>query len=421
MTPIPRMLRVRQQFPRPTPLDIPRTLAAEFEKLRARIQPGTRIAIGVGSRGIANLAEIVQTVVTLVRAAGATPFLIPAMGSHGGATPEGQIGVLAEYGITEKTMGAPIHASMEVRQVGTTAEGVKVWCSTEALEADGILVVNRIKPHTDFFGDLGSGLLKMCVIGIGKHAGALAMHRAASRLGHERVIRAMARILLDTTPVIGGIGILENQHHDTARLVAVPAADLESAEDGLLRQARDWMPRLPFDEIDLLILDRIGKNISGAGMDPNVVGRSVQGYSSSLMREGRPAPFIRRIFVRGLTPETHGNAIGIGLADVTTTRLVREVDHQATYINALTALTHQCAKIPIHFETDREAIERMLQTLAIDDTTQARIVRIADTLSPADMQISEPLARELSGFPHIEVLRHPGDIEFDSHGNLEAL
>lgn len=421
MTPIPRMLRVRQQFPRPTPLDIPRTLAAEFDRIRGQIQPGARIAIGVGSRGIANLAEIVQTVVSLVRAAGATPFLIPAMGSHGGATPEGQIGVLAEYGITEKAMGAPIHASMEVRQVGTTTDGVKVWCSTEALGANGILVINRIKPHTDFFGDLGSGLLKMCVIGIGKHAGALAMHRAASRLGHERVIRAMARILLDTTPVIGGIGILENQHHDTARLVAVPAAELESAEDGLLRQARDWMPRLPFDEIDLLILDRIGKNISGAGMDPNVVGRSVQGYSSSLMREGRPAPFIRRIFVRGLTPETHGNAIGIGLADVTTSRLVREIDQQATYINALTALTHQCAKIPIHFETDREAIERMLQTLAIDDTTQARIVRIADTLSPADMQISEPLAQELPRFPHIAVLRHANDIQFDPQGNLEAL
>lgn len=421
MTPIPRMLRVRQQFPRPTPLDIPRTLALEFEKVRDRIRPGSCIALGVGSRGIANLAEIVRTTVALVRAAGATPFLIPAMGSHGGATPEGQIGVLAEYGITEEAMGAPIRASMEVRQVGTTADGVKVWCSTEAFGADGILVINRIKPHTDFFGDLGSGLLKMCVIGIGKHAGALAMHRAASRLGHERIIRAMARVLLDTTPVIGGIGILENQHHDTARLVAVPAAEMESAEDELLRQARDWMPRLPFDEVDLLILDRIGKNISGAGMDPNVVGRSVQGYSSSLMREGRPAPFIRRIFVRGLTPETHGNAIGIGLADVTTTRLVREIDHQSTYINALTALTHQCAKIPIHFESDREAIERMLQTLAIDDTTQARVVRIADTLSPADMEISEPLAAELARFPHIETLRSAAPVAFDDQGNLGPL
>jgi hypothetical protein len=412
------MLRVRQQFPRPAPIDIPCTLATEFGKLKGSIRPGARIAVGVGSRGIANLATIVRSVVDLLRSVGAVPFLIPAMGSHGGATAEGQIGVLAEYGVTEASMGVPIRASMEVQQVGTTEDGVVVWCSTEALKADGILVINRIKPHTDFFGDLGSGLFKMCVIGIGKHAGALAMHRAASRVGHERVIRSMGRVLLATTPILGGIGILENQHHDTARLVAVPAAELEAAEDGLLKQARDWMPRIPFEEVDLLILDRIGKNISGAGMDPNVVGRSVQGYSSSLMREGRPAPFIRRIFVRGLTPETHGNAIGIGLADVTTTRLVQEIDHKATYINALTALTHQCAKIPIHFETDREAIERMLQTLAIDDTTQARIVRISDTLSPGDMEISEPLAAELGRFPQIEILQEAAAVQFDPHGNL---
>jgi len=413
-----RMLRARQRFPRPAPIDIPCTLAIEFSKLKGAIRPGARIAVGVGSRGIANLATIVRTVVDLLRSVGAVPFLIPAMGSHGGATAEGQIGVLAEYGVTEASMGVPIRASMEVQPVGTTEDGVVVWCSTEALKADGILVINRIKPHTDFFGDLGSGLLKMCVIGIGKHAGALAMHRAASRVGHERVIRSMGRVLLTTTPILGGIGILENQHHDTARLVAVPAAELEAAEDGLLKQARDWMPRIPFEEVDLLILDRIGKNISGAGMDPNVVGRSVQGYSSGLMREGRPAPFIRRIFVRGLTPETHGNAIGIGLADVTTTRLVQEIDHKATYINALTALTHQCAKIPIHFETDREAIERMLQTLAIDDTTQARIVRISDTLSPGDMEISEPLAAELGRFPQIEILQEAAAVQFDPHGNL---
>src|SRR5205823_2668169 len=199
---------------------------------------------------------------------------------------------------------------------------------------------------------LGSGLLKMCVIGLGKRAGATAMHIAASRLGHERVIRGMASLLLRAAPVLGGVAILENQFHETARLVVLPREEMEAAEDSLLADARALMPLLPFEEIDLLIVDRLGKNISGAGMDPNVIGRGVQGYSSALAREGRSAPFIRRIFVRDLTQETHGNAIGIGLADVTTTRLVRAMDARATSINALTALTPQCAKVPIHFDTD---------------------------------------------------------------------
>ncbi len=421
MTPIPRLLRVRQEFPHPPPLDLLGTLSKEFQKLRPRIQPGARIAVGVGSRGIANLAAIVSALLGLLRDAGARPFILPAMGSHGGATPEGQIGLLAGYGITEQSMGVPVLGSLDVRQVGATAHGAPVWCSVEALGADGILVVNRIKPHTDFFGALGSGLIKMCVIGLGKHAGALAMHRAASRWGHEPVIREMASVVLEKAPVLGGIAILENQHHETARLVAVPREALESAEDQLLQEARAMMPLLPFDEIDLLILDTIGKNISGAGMDPNVVGRGVQGYSSALMREGRPSPFIRRIFVREITPESHGNAIGIGLADVTTTRLVRSMDASVTNINALTALTHQCAKVPIHFDTDREAIERILNTLAIDNTAQARIVRIRDTLSTADMEVSESLLPAISGRPGMVILSDACDVAFDNEGNLPPL
>lgn len=421
MTTIPRMLRVRQRFPRPIPPDIPRTLATEMGKLLRGIRPGARIAIGVGSRGIAGLAEIVRESVASVRTAGAEPFLIPAMGSHGGATPEGQAALLAEYGVTEATAGARIYPSMEARIVGTTEDGADVWCGVEALGADGIILINRVKPHTDFSGELGSGLLKMCVIGMGKHAGALSMHRAASRLGHEHVIRSMARVLVARTPVLGGIAILENQHHETARLVAVRAAEMEATEHLLLREARDLLPRLPFDEIDLLIIDRIGKNISGTGMDPNVVGRGVQGYSSDLQRDGRPSPFIRRIFVRGLSPETHGNAIGIGLADATTDRLVRAIDRRVTYLNSLTALTPQCAKIPLHFGSDREAIERMLQSLALVDPATARLVRIADTLSPADLEISEPVAAELGRFPHIEVLRPAAAVAFDEEGNLGPL
>jgi hypothetical protein len=340
------------------------------------------------------------------------------MGSHGGATAEGQRGVLATYDITEQSMGVPIHASMDVRQVGESGEGVPVFCSSEALIADAIIVVNRIKPHTDFYGQIGSGLLKMCVIGLGKRAGAAAMHRAASRIGHERAIRGMAKVLIEKTPVIGGVAILENQFHETARLVAVPRTEMETAEEALLVEARALMPLLPFEEIDLLIVDWLGKNISGSGMDPNVTNRWVQGYIGSLMREGQPAPFIRRIFVRDLTPESHGNAIGIGLADVTTTRLVKEMDTRITNINALTSLTPQTAKIPIAFDSDREAIERTLATLAIDAVQDTRVVRIESTLSLTEMDVSESLWREVQGRPGLSVIGPVRELEFDSEGLL---
>jgi hypothetical protein len=414
----PRLLRIRQNFPRTSAVDVRAELRREFAKLRSGLQVGARIGVGVGSRGITNLQAIIAGVLDELRTAGTRPFIIPAMGSHGGATPEGQRDVLATYGITEQSMGVPIHASLDVRQVGTSADGAPVFCSVEALFADGILLVNRIKPHTDFYGQLGSGLLKMCVIGLGKRTGAAAMHSAASRIGHERAIRGMANVLIAHAPIVGGIAILENQFHETARLVAVPRAEMETAEDGLLSEARALMPLLPFDEIDLLIVDRLGKNISGSGMDPNVTNRWVQGYVGSLVRNGHPAPFIRRIFVRDLTPESHGNAIGIGLADVTTTRLVKEMDTRATNINALTALTPQTAKIPIAFDTDREAIERTLATLAIDDVQTARVVRIESTLSLTEMDVSESLWAEVKTRPELIMLREPRDLEFDEEGIL---
>lgn len=414
----PRLLRVRQDFPRPAPLDVTAAVAAEFSKLRPQVRRGARIAIGVGSRGITNLASIVAAVIAQLRAAGAQPFIIPAMGSHGGATPEGQRDVLATYGITEQAMGVPIHASLEVRQVGTSADGVPVYCSVEALIADGIVVVNRIKPHTDFHGQLGSGLLKMCVIGLGKQKGALAMHSAATRIGHERAIRGMAKVLVKGTPMLGGFAILENQFHDTARIVAVPRGEMEPAEPALLEEARALLPLLPFAEIDLLIVDRLGKNISGSGMDPNVTNRWVQGYLSSLVRDSQPAPFIRRIFVRDLTPETHGNAIGIGLADVTTTRLVRAMDTRVTNINALTSLTPQTAKIPIAFDSDREAIARTLATLALDDVRTARVARIESTLALAELEVSETLWQGRLPHAALTALGEPRAMRFSADGDF---
>jgi hypothetical protein len=258
----------------------------------------------------------------------------------------------------------------------------------------------------------------MCVIGLGKRAGATAMHIAASRAGHERVIRGMAGVLLREAPLLGGVAILENQFHETARLVVLPREEMENGEGPLVAEARSLLALLPFEEIDLLIVDRIGKNISGVGMDSNVIGREVQGYSSALMREGRPAPFIRRIFVRDLTPETRGNAIGIGLADVTTTRLVRAMDHRVTSINALTALTPQSAKIPIYFDTDREVIDLTLTSLAMPDARAARVVRIADTLTLSEMEVSEALWREKSSGAQLSATSEPYEMQFDAHDNL---
>ena len=418
MNPFPRFLRVRQNFPATTPPDIEATIAAEFAKLLPHLRPDARIAVGVGSRGITRLADIIAAVLAQLRSAGAQPFIIPAMGSHGGATPDGQREVLASYGVTESAMGAPILASLETRQIGVTSEGVPVFCSTDALEADGIVLVNRIKPHTDFFGALGSGLVKMSVIGLGKRDGATAMHHAAMHHGYERVIRSMAAVMLRSAPVLAGVAILENQFHDTARLIALPRGEIEAAEDVLLAESRTLMPLLPFEEMDLLIVDRIGKNISGAGMDPNVTGRSIHGYSSMLARDDRPAPFVRRIFVRGLTPETHGNAIGIGMADFTTTRLVHAMDRRATFINSLTAMTPQSAKVPIHFDTDREALDLALDSLSLPERQAARIVRIADTLSLAEFEISESLAPEVRRHTGLIVLDEPRAIVFGADGNL---
>jgi len=418
--PFPRMFAVRQKFPASRPLDIPAIIRSEFESsgVLTHVKTGARIAVGVGSRGITNLPKIVAAVLDNLKAAGAQPFIIPAMGSHGGATPEGQRGILEEYGVSEKTMGVPIKPSLDVERVGQTEDGVEVYCSVEALRSDGIVIVNRVKPHTDFSGTHGSGVLKMIVIGLGKRTGAATCHGAAARLGYERVIRSVARVTLGRAPILCGVAIVENQFHDTARLAVLKPGEIEDREKGLLEEARRLMPRLPFDDIDLLIVDRIGKNISGSGMDPNVTGRWVHGYSTSLADDNKSSPRIRRILVRDLTPETHGNAIGIGFADMTTTRLVNAMDKQVTYINALTSLTPNGAKIPIHFDTDRECITHALASLALPNPRQAKVVRIFDTLSLAGLEVSEAYANLVKQHKDLEVLDSPREMEFDSSNGL---
>jgi hypothetical protein len=414
---LPRMFRVRQKFPVPSPVDIPSAIRPPLGAVLAPLKAGARVAVGVGSRGIANLAPIVAEVVATLKAAGLEPFIVPAMGSHGGATAEGQARLLADYGITEAALGVPVRASMDVERIACTEEGVDLFCGIEALRADAIVLVNRVKPHTDFGGAIGSGLLKMAVVGLGKRAGALAFHRAAHRIGYERALRTLAGLAIRRVPILCGVAIVEGPAHDLARIVVVPAREMETREPELTAEAARLMPRLPFEEIDLLIVDRLGKNISGTGMDPNVIGRPIHGYSL-LETDNRFRPLIRRIFVRELTPESHGNATGIGMADFATTRLVRAIDREATYTNALTAMSLQGSKIPIHFETDCECIRQALASLPLPDPLQARIVRIADTLSLGVMEMSEAYAAEIRAVDRFELLGSPAAMEFDAAGNL---
>ena len=411
------MMKVRQRFPESPAMDPARVIRRDLCPLVRGLKPGARVAVAVGSRGISNLRAMVMAALETLREAGACPFIVPAMGSHGGGTPEGQIAILAGYGITAETMGVPIEATMDVERLGVTSEGFDLCFSTVAWQADGVLLINRIKPHTDFRGDLGSGLMKMMVVGLGKRAGAANFHSAASRLGYEEIIRSSGRIILKSAPILAGIAILENQRHETTKIAVLRPDEIESAEGLLCAEARSLMPRLPFKEIDLLIVDRLGKNISGTGMDPAVIGRSIHGYTlcDDLM-EGEPK--VRRLFVRELTPQSRGNAIGVGLADFTTSRLVRAIDWEATTLNALTAHSIQGAKTPLHFETDREVIAKALGTLALGDSSLAKVVRIADTLSLHVFEASEAYCPVIAGREDVETLSCPEAMGFGEDGNL---
>ena len=417
---LPKVLRVRQRFPSSPSVDIPAALARHWP---FQIAAGAKIAIAVGSRGISRIAEVTSAVIERVRAAGGQPFIVPAMGSHGGATAEGQAGLLAEFGITEKALGVPIRASMDVVLVGTTDDGVPVHLASEAAHADGIIAISRVKPHTRFRGPVESGVVKMIAVGLGKHEGAAAFHSAADRLGFLRVIETVLRAKLQTGRFLGGVALLEDQHHTLAKLEVLRAGELMEREPVLLKEAWTTMPRLPISEIDLLIVDAIGKDISGVGMDPNVIGR---GWMDSSEPDTPGVPTVHRLFVRDLTPGTHGNANGVGLADFTTTRLVQAMDRQATYMNALTALAFQAPKLPMYFDSDNEVLARALATLPRRDPGQVRLVRIRNTLSLDNLQMSIACFPGGAGkasphIAHLEILGEAHDLGFDSDGNLTPL
>jgi hypothetical protein len=410
---LPTMLRLRQTFARPRVADIPASVARSLAAAALTIKPGDTVAVGAGSRGIANIDVIVGATVRYLRDLGARPFVFPAMGSHGGGTAEGQLSVLEHYGITEATMGCPVRATMDVVQVGE-ALGLPVWLDRHAAEADWIGLVNRVKPHTDFKGSIESGLFKMMTIGLGKWKGAVQYHRANVSHSYETVITAVGREMLAKARIGFGVGVVENGYDETAQVEAFAAADLEAGERRLLKSAREWMARLPFSPIDVLIVEQIGKNISGSGMDTNVIGRPTNPF------EPFPAdPRITWIVALDITEESYGNATGIGNADFTTRRLVDKIDMKATLINTITACSPGMAKVPATYETDREAIETALDCIGLTPPERARVVRIKNTLMLGELEVSEAYAAEVARRSDLTRLGE-GPLRFDATGRLLA-
>jgi Lactate racemase N-terminal domain len=414
----PNMIRIRQRLAVPTLSDVRAAVRAEIRKLNvaAQVRAGQQIAIPAGSRGIANIVTILETVVEEMKGLGLVPFVFPAMGSHGGATAAGQLEVLATYGITEERLGVPIRATMEVVELGRTPRGMPVVVDKIAAEADWVAVINRIKPHTEFSGDIESGLMKMMAIGFGNHRGALNTHQHAVKYGYRLAIPEIGMALLERLPVLFGLGIVENAYDQTAKVVAIPPERCIAEEKGLLREARELMARLPVDFLHLLIVDEMGKDISGAGMDTNVIGRVM------VIGEPEPeSPKILRIYVRDLSEKTYGNAIGIGLADFCSQRLVAKIDPVPTQINCITAMTPEKARIPIAFATDREAVGTALTTVGPIEPWEARVMRIKNTLEMEEVLVSEALLDDLKGRQDITLIGGLEAMTFDHHGNLPAL
>jgi len=413
-----RMLTVRQHFPDHSLRDVAAEAARAMSAsgFRDRVKPGSRIAIGVGSRGIANLEAIVRSVVKYWKSEGCRPFIFPAMGSHGAATAEGQASVLEHFGIHERGVGCPVVSALDVVSLGKTSDGIEAFMDRNAFESDGVMLIGRVKWHTDFSGKIESGLMKMMAIGVGKFAGAQRYHTYGYRMGLERVIRTVGRQVLKSGKMLGGLAILEDANHRTAQLAAVPAEDIERREEELLALVKSWMGRIPLP-FDILIVDEIGKNISGAGMDTKVVNRSVYGESNPWPDLAR----MERIFIRDLSAHTYGNGVGLGMADVVNDRLLEKIDWGATRINSLTASTPAAIRTPIHYPSDRECLERIATTVGRIDSTDVTLGWIRNSLELGFLKISENLRDEIAKNPSLEITGPAEELEFDDRGNLSGL
>lgn len=414
-----RLLNVHQKFPDRRIADIPGTIHKELASagFGDHLKPGARIAIGVGSRGIANIATIVRAAVDYWKSRGFSPFLFPAMGSHGAATAEGQADVLAHYGISEATMGCPVLSSLDVVPLGSTPDGIEAFMDKNAFASDGVFLIGRIKWHTDFAGKIESGLFKMMAIGLGKFAGAQRYHTYAYKLGLEHVIRTIGRQVLKSGKILGGLAILEDANHNTGQLTAVPVDRMEQTEEELLALCKSWMGRIPVKQVDILIVDEIGKTYSGAGMDTKVVNRSVNG-------EYNPwdtAPKIDRIFLRGLSNKSYGNGVGVGMADVIHDRLLKVIDWTPTQINSLTASTPAAIRTPAHFPTDAMCLEKFWPTVGKFEKKDVTFAWIANSMELANLRLSENLRAEIEKNPMLEIQGEPEAFDFDESGDLHNL
>ncbi len=412
MMSFPKIAKIRQKFEVESLDNIPVTITEQFQHVKAedKIKPGMEVAITVGSRGIANIPLIVKSVADEIKKLGATPFIVPAMGSHGGATAEGQIEVLDGLGVTEESTGCEIRSSMEVVEIGVTSAGIPVYLDKHAYHADGIIIMGRVKPHTDFKKDIESGVLKMASIGIGKHKQALALHTYGIK-GIRDMMPEVGKVAIKNSNTLFGIAIVENAHEETAIIEAIEPERIEERERELLVKAFDMMPSLPLEEMDILVVDEIGKNYSGTGMDTNIIGRiRVLGV------EEPKKPSIKYVIASNISEASHGNALGIGLSDLTTKRLFEKIDYQAMNENVVTSTFLDRAKIPIVLDNDQEALKAALRANWGVSSVEARIVRIPNTLHLGELYVSEVIFNELKDKENIEVLEDLHEMKFDEDG-----
>jgi hypothetical protein len=415
MSEFPPVARLRQSYDQPEVADVPAEVAAAIagSRIRERVRPGGSVALTVGSRGIAGIDRIARAAVDALKGLGLAPFVVAAMGSHGGGTAEGQRALLAEFGVTEAAMGCPVRCEMDTVELGTNGFGLPIHFDRNAYEADGIVLLNRVKPHTSFTGRYESGLLKMLTIGLGKRQGAAQVHKLGLP-GLRTMLPEVGAFLLGKTKVALGVALLENAREHTARVVAVEPEDLLDAEPKLLDEARELMARLPFDQIDVLVVGELGKNYSGTGLDPNVIGRQRVETMPDL-----PRPKVTRLAVLDLSAETRGNALGLGLADLTTDRVVRSIDPTPVRVNSMTSNFLTRARVPISLPTDRDVIAACLDTCWRVDWREARLAVIPNTLELTTLWVTGPLADEARSRPGLDVEGGFVPLPIGGDGNLD--
>jgi hypothetical protein len=410
--PVPKMAKVKVHFDNIKIDDLGTTLKEQLQQvhIQKKVQPGMEIAVAVGSRGLDRLVEITEVTVKFLKDLGAKPFIVPSMGSHGGATAEGQREVLAHLGVTEESVGCEIRSSMDVVKISELSNGLPVYVDKFASEADGIVVINRVKPHTAFRGPVESGIMKMISIGLGKQKGAEACHQMGFKYMAENV-PAMAKIIMEETPILFGVATVENAFDKVAIIDVLTPEEIINREHELQKQAKELLPKLFFDQLDVLVIDEIGKNISGDGMDPNITGRYPTPYASG-------GPEVNKMAVLDVTHQSEGNANGVGTADFTTQRLIDKMDKEGTYANGLTSTVVAPTKIATTLPNDKQAIQAAIKTCNILDFRNVKLVRIKNTLVLSEIEVSEPLLEYVKQHPNMELSSDLYDIPFNENGNL---